>query len=496
MCVMATGGGKTLVAADTAGRIAPRGRVLFLANRNELCSQPLEVFYNQLGYLPALEKADSVAPLDARIVVGSIQTLSRQKRLERFPKDHFSFIFADEAHTAAADSWKRVFDHFSSAKICGITATPFRSDAKSLTDIFQTEAYRKDLFNLVDDGFLVDPDHVDRLSTAISLAAVRVKKSVDGVDYDLQDSANAIEPYFDAIARELVEKHSFKKILAFLPLVASSQKFVRACQAAGLNAIHIDGMDPERDEKLRAFKDGKIQLLSNSNLLHTGIDMPCCDTTLNLRPTKSKVLYCQIIGRSTRTTPGVIDGLDTPEARKSAIAASAKPRAYVLDPLWQSEDHDLCTPAFLIAQDQEFAHEMNKAAGKSYSLRAVRDKIQRDREEVIARRLRARANFRESRVNAEWFGAAIHDPQITGYEPVYAWESKEPSNFSKLLLSKAGIDPESVASEGLARQVMQAIGRRRYKKLAELPRLAPLAEHVGVDNPRLWTATARELGRV
>src|SRR3979490_1273721 len=94
--VVATGGGKTLIAAGTSARVRLNGggRILFLANRNELCVQPMATFADQLGDIPALEKADSYAPLSADVVIGSVQTLSRKKRLERFPRDHFAYIFA------------------------------------------------------------------------------------------------------------------------------------------------------------------------------------------------------------------------------------------------------------------------------------------------------------------------------------------------------------------------------------------------------------------
>src|SRR4029077_15602046 len=108
ICVVATGGGKTMIAAGTSARIQNNGggRILFLANRNELCQQPLAAFGEQLGFAPALEKADSYASLDAKVVVASVQTLSRKKRLERFPVDHFSYIWADECHMSVAQSWK------------------------------------------------------------------------------------------------------------------------------------------------------------------------------------------------------------------------------------------------------------------------------------------------------------------------------------------------------------------------------------------------------
>ena len=494
ICVVATGGGKTLIAAGTTASIKHKGRVLFLANRNELCTQPLATFHEQIGFLPALEKAESTAPLDAQVVIASVQTLSREKRLKRFPRDHFSFIFADECHMSVAASWKRIFDHFESAKLCGITATPFRTDAKSLTEIFETESFRKDLFALVDEGWLVDPDHVDKLSTAISLAQVRVKRNADGQrDYDLQDAADAIAPYFDEIAKELKERHNERHILAFLPLVASSQKFVASCKKAGINAVHVDGEDPERDTKLKAFRDGQIQLLSNSNLLHTGVDIPVCDCTLNLRPTKSKVLYAQIIGRSTRTVPRLVDEIPDVVGRLQAIARSSKPKAYIIDPLWLSAEHDLVTPSFMIAPNEQFAVEMNKAAGKSYSLRAMRSFVQTQREEAIKRRLENVARFREGRIPAKYFAAATQDHGLVNYEPVFAKEIRPPNNFSKLLLDQGGIDPESVTSEGEAREVLKAIGRRRYQGLPEIRELAPFAESWGDDD--LWKMTKKELSK-
>jgi len=492
MCVVATGGGKTLIAAGTAAKIQHHGRILFLANRNELCSQPLGVFGEQCGISPALEKADSFAPLDARVVIGSVQTMTRKKRLERFPSDHFSYIFADEAHMAAAESWKRIFTHFSGARVCGITATPMRSDNKNLTEIFETEAYRMPLFDLVDQGYLVSPDHVDKLSTAISLAQVRVRRTAEGKDYDLQDAHDAIAPYFEAIAQELKDRHSDRHILAFLPLVASSQKFVAACQKVGLNAIHVDGEDPEREQKLQAFKDGQITLLANSNLLHTGVDLPICDATLNLRPTRSKVLYQQIVGRSTRTVPGLIDNVADCQRRLEAIAASQKPLSYIIDPLWLSAEHDLVTPSFLVAQTEDEAIEMNKRAGKSYSLRGLNRQVQIEREEKIRRRLEATARFREGKVPAKYFAASVGEHAIVNYQAVFKWEAEPPVRFSRLLLAKAGIDPDSVSSEGEAREVLQAIGRRRYQGLAEIPQLAHLVEEQGIA-PWIWHVTKKQL---
>jgi superfamily II DNA or RNA helicase len=487
LCVIATGGGKNMVAAGASSYLLKTGaRILFLANRNELCTQPIEAFRNQTQIVPSLEKADFKASLAAPIVIGSVQTLSRQTRLERFPSDHFSHIWADEAHGCVAESWKRIFEHFPQAKIAGLTATPFRADNKSLSEIFETESYRADLFNLVDSGWLVDPDHVDRLSTAISLANVKVKRTVSGLDYDPVGAADAISPYFEEIAKEILARHSARRILAFLPLIASSQKFVAACLKVGLHAVHIDGEDPERDQKIAAFRDGKISLLSNSNLLHTGLDFPSCDCTLNLRPTRSKVLYAQIVGRSTRTLPGVLDGLDDPEARLGAIAASSKPRAYILDPLWMSVDHDLCTPSFLVARDQADAEAIQRRAGKSYSLRAVNQAVVAEREAEVKRRFEAAAQFRRSTVDAAFFASAIHKDELLNYEPVYGWEAAPVKAMDRNILLQAGIDPASVTCQGHARAIEKEIYKRRGQRIVEIPVLAGMARAGREVMPEHW----------
>jgi superfamily II DNA or RNA helicase len=489
IATVATGGGKTLIAAGLTKKLVESGRVLFLANRNELCSQPFAAFRDQ-GTIPALEKAESKAPLSADVVIGSVQTLTRKARLDRFPRDHFKYIFADEAHGCLAESWKRIFTHFDSAKVCGITATPFRGDGRLLSEIFATEAFRMDLFDLVDQGFLVDPDHVEKLSTAVSLANVRIKRTPEGKDYDVNDAADAIFPHFQAIARELKQRFNDRHILAFLPLVASSKKFVEACVAEGINAIHVDGEDPLRNEKLQAFREGRTTLLCNANLLHTGVDIPICNATLNLRPTKSKVLYTQIIGRSTRTAPGVIDGLNTADERLRAIAASGKPHSIVIDPLWLSAEHDLVSPEFLIAADEAQAEEMAKVTkGKqSYSLRQVQTSVQEAKEAAIRRKLEAAARFRAGMVPADFFAASVKDHELVNWKPYYSWEKRtRPSNFSKQLLSYAGIDPDSVKTEAHARKIMQAIGRRRYRKLAEIRSLA------GLDGDDIWSLTEAQV---
>jgi hypothetical protein len=211
-----------------------------------------------------------------------------------------------------------------------------------------------------------------------------------------------------------------------------------------------------------------------------------------LRPTRSKVLFQQVVGRSTRVLPGVIDGLKTVDQRLAAIARSDKPRAYIIDPIWLTDDHDLVTPASLVAETEEEAQAIRAKATGSYSLRAVARQVQREREEAIRRRLERAAFFLEGRVPAELFAAGTHDRGLLNYQAVFAWETKPVSKFSRLLLEQRGIDPETISSEGYARAVIAAVNRRRYRRMPEIRALGPAASAEASD---LWTLTAREAAK-
>jgi hypothetical protein len=274
-------------------------------------------------------------------------------------------------------------------------------------------------------------------------------------------------------------------------LVYSSQKFVSACRAAGINAIHVDGEDRERDEKIQAFKRGEITLLSNSNLLHTGVDFPVCDATLCLRPTRSKVLYQQIIGRSTRTIPGLIDNIEDVPGRLEAIANSSKPLATIIDPMWLSLDHDLVTPGFMVAENQEDAEEINKRATGSYSLRGLNQQVIRDRTEAMLRQFDTAARFREGRLNPQYFAAAIKDYTLLRYEPVHPWERETIRKFTRERLEILGIDPSGVATEGEGRAICKAVYRRYSRGLAQIRTLSPLIDS-GWPMEKLWSLTEKE----
>lgn len=322
LVVVPTGGGKTIIFAMLAAR--QPGRTLILAHRDELIDQAIAKLGAATGIRAGKEKAEHSASLSDRVVVASVQTMLR--RLDDWPADHFALVVADEAHHAVSDSWQKVLNHFDRhARVLGVTATPDRADKRQLGSYFEAIAAEVKLFDLVRDGYL-SPIAVKSVPVKIDLSSV---KQTAG-DFDQAELGHAIEPCLSEIARAIKEHASFRRVLCFLPLIATSQKFVEACNQAGLSAVHIDGNDPQRREKLVRFGQWEFDVLSNAMLLTEGFDDPGIDCIVVLRPTRSRPLYAQMIGRGTRVD-------------------ETKENLLLLDPLWMHERHTLTRPAHLLS---------------------------------------------------------------------------------------------------------------------------------------------------
>lgn len=134
LLVLPTGCGKTIVFCQLIEELVRAGkRVLIMAHRGELLDQAADKLSKSTGLGCAVEKADSTCLGEFyRVVVGSVQTMMRPKRLAQFPVDYFDAIIVDEAHHVLSDSYQRVLAHFKNADVLGVTATPDRGDMKNL----------------------------------------------------------------------------------------------------------------------------------------------------------------------------------------------------------------------------------------------------------------------------------------------------------------------------------------------------------------------------
>lgn len=236
------------------------------------------------------------------MVVGSVQTLQRTARLERFPQDYFGTIIIDEAHHAITDGYRRILDYFDRAKVLGVTATPDRGDMRNLGEVFDSLAFEYKLTDAIKEGYLCK----------IMAQTIPLKLDITDVgftsgDYSLGQLGTALDPYLEQIAAEMAQRCTGRKTVVFLPLIKTSQKFRDLLNAHGFRAAEVNGQSTDRKEVLADFDAGKYNVLCNSMLLTEGWDCPSVDCVVVLRPTKVRSLYSQMVGRGTRLSPGKSD---------------------------------------------------------------------------------------------------------------------------------------------------------------------------------------------
>ena len=436
LIVLPTGGGKTIVMALLAKRLHP-ARVLVIAHREELIQQNAAKIYAATGLGVSIERAGEEGSRLTPVVVGSIQTLVR--RCDQWNPGHFGYVFVDEAHHVMADSYQKVLAHFKSARVLGVTATPGRADKQLLSEFFDNVSYELGIFDLVRQGFL-SRIMVQTVPVKIDLSHVRTIAG-DFDDYELE---KALMPYFPQIIDGLIEYCAALKTLVFLPLIQTSKCFVEMCVERGLLARHIDGKSENRAELLAQFDRGDFKILSNANLLLEGYDCPSIECVCILRPTRSHGLYTQMCGRGTRIFPG-------------------KKELLLLDFLYQYPKMGLKNPSHLIAATEEEAAAIDECGDGD--LLANSDRAKGQREDRLRRALEANRLAGARRFDAAEFSVYIHDAALQGYEPVFAWEKREPSHKQIELVQNLGISVEGM-TRGMASRLIDTVFSRRSQQLA------------------------------
>lgn len=482
LVVQATGTGKTIVFAKVAeDRVRLGDRVLVMAHRGELLDQASDKIYQSTGLRSSVEKAEQSCLGDwNRIVVGSVQTLCRDKRLNQFRPDYFGTIIVDEAHHAVSDSYQHVLSHFPDANVLGVTATPDRSDMRNMGTYFESLAFEYGMAKAIKDGYLC-PIKAQTIPLSIDLSSVRMQSG----DYKASDLGTALDPYLMQIGAEMKRICKDKKTVVFLPLVATSQKFRAILQGYGFRAAEVNGESRNRSEILADFDAGKYNVLCNSMLLTEGWDCPTVDCIVCLRPTKSRSLYQQIVGRGTRLSPG-------------------KDSLLLLDFLWMTERHDLCRPANLIAKQQDIADKMTEkiaASGEPMDLEDVEKDAESDvvaeRENKLAEELAAMKKRKRQLVDPLQFAMSIQAEDLANYMPTFPWELDKASDKQLAALEKFGIYAEEVENAGKAKLIMDKLTARRDAGLAT-PKQIRMLERKGFQHVGMWEfyAASKMIGQI
>ena len=374
LLVLPTGAGKTVCFAEMALRWPDdMGRVLVIVHRYELADQAQEKVGLHLGEQTSIEMGSRREATEhghsfldrAKVLVTSVQTMSKEKRQARFKPEDFGLIIIDEAHHATSKSYRQVIEYFAAnpqLRIVGVTATPKRHDQAAMGDIFHDCCYEMTIQDAVEQGWLVDIEQ--RLVVVEGLDFSKCRTTAG--DFNEKDLANQLLPggvidksgELTDVQREQIEQQEKMLHAVVSPTISESQgrpTIVFAvtkshaerlteifCRHPGVTAeFVIDSTPPEeRKQIIDRFKSGQTQILVGVGVFTEGFDSRA-DLVVIARPTKSKSLYMQMVGRGTRPLPGLVDRYNTAQERREAIANSAKPCMTVLDFVGASGQHSL-----------------------------------------------------------------------------------------------------------------------------------------------------------
>lgn len=286
LTVLPCGGGKTCIFAYMAANSQKLGKtVWFLVHRRELIDQTVQTF----------RKFD--IPLNT-IHIGMVGTYARH--LDEHPAP--DFIVFDEAHFSAANTWQKIINKFPDVPIAGLTATPCRLDGRALGNIYDS------MVEGVSVKYLIEKKHLSpyRYYAPSVTDLSQLKKR--GNDYDTEQAAEILttNAVFGDVIAHYKRLANGKKAICYCSNIKHSKTMAQAFCNAGINAVHFDGDTPakERKEIIRRFREGKIQILCNVDLISCGFDCPDCECCILLRPTMSTALYIQQAMRCMRYAEG------------------------------------------------------------------------------------------------------------------------------------------------------------------------------------------------
>lgn len=301
----ATGVGKTITAATDAKVVG--GNTLFLVNRLNLADQAKVDFFNIWAEATQGDFTGKFKETGKQVTFSTVQTMS--SHLDKFSSDYFTYLVVDECHHATSGTYQKIFSYFKPKFILGLTATPERADGEEVLTLFQNIAHKMDLQTAVERGILV-PIRCLRVKTDIDLSEVRIR----GIRYDSSDleSKLFLPERNKLLVDTYVNNAKNKKTVIFCASVDHidhSEEIAQLLQAEGISAQAVSGKIPyeERITILENYGSGAISVLCACDLLNEGWDSPKTEVLFMARPTLSKTLYMQQLGRGTWRSEGKED---------------------------------------------------------------------------------------------------------------------------------------------------------------------------------------------
>ncbi|OLS02903.1 DEAD/DEAH box helicase [Tissierella creatinophila] len=286
--VLGCGGGKTVLFSYMAKQSQDKGNtVWFLVHRRELLDQTIETF-NRFG----IERKT--------IHIGMVGSYSRN--LDKYPKP--DFIIFDECHFSAAKTWQRIIDKFPDAKIAGLTATPSRLDGKPLDKIYDSLIVGDSAKTLIKNGYLSPYKYY--APTVTDLSSLTKKRG----DFDKEQASELLSTraVFGDVVKHYKNLADGKQTICYCSSIKHSKEMAEEFKTEGINAVHFDGDTPkkQRTKIIKDFRNKKIQILCNVDLISVGFDCPDVDCCILLRPTMSTALYIQQSNRALRFREGKV----------------------------------------------------------------------------------------------------------------------------------------------------------------------------------------------
>lgn len=488
-----TGGGKTIIFAEMIRRMRP-GRAVVICNREELLFQACDKIHRTTGLHCEIEMADNFAAHSlfnsADVIVSTVQTQisgRKQKRMERFNPADFSLLVVDEAHYSTSSSFRQCIEYYQrnpNLKVLGVTATPNRHDQESLGQIYTSVAANYGMREGIYLGWLCDITQLFIPVAGLDYSHIRTTSKGDLNEAEL---ASVMEEQENIVG---ICQPSLEVMFALRPQTLSAipvpewGDYIRGLNRPGRKTIvftasvaHADlcaeifnrvipemaeavnGETPKdkRRALLKRFAAGDVRAVMNCGILTTGFDDPSVEVIVMARPTKSKLLYEQMVGRSTRPLPGTVDGenLDTPTKRLAAIAGSAKPFCRIVDFVGNSGKHKLITTIDVLGgkiSDEAKAKAIKKMQedGKpvkvSRALEQAEIDLQAEQQDERDRLKRMEAGRRNNIVAKVKFSVQSINPfdalGITPASPYARNYNRPPSEKMRMILSKRGINCE------------------------------------------------------